>query len=141
MPGVRKEWEGMTDLGKTMNREYNRAYYRLNREKHLAACHRYYEENKERIRAQQVEYTARRYKEGWSNTKACQKCRNGNKARLGESQRWIREKRKELGYSQKALAKLLGVSYSHISLLENGFSPLSSFYKRKELLRILEVNE
>lgn len=118
-----------------MDKAFRRSYYQDRKE----AYRRYYREHREAYIASRKAYQERRQAEGWTSTEACQKCQWKNKARIGESQLWIRDRRLELGYSQKALAKLLGVSDAHISRLERGYNPLETFRQREKLMEILEV--
>lgn len=136
----------MGDMDKAFRRSYYqdrkeayRRYYRGHREERKLYYQWYYREHREAYIASRKAYQERRRAEGWTSTEACQKCQRKNKARIGESQLWIRDRRLELGYSQKALAKLLGVSDAHISRLERGYSPLETFRQREKLMEILEV--
>lgn len=136
----------MEDMDKAFQRSYYQAhkevyrrYYQTHREERRAYYQRYYREHREEYLAARKAYQERRQAEGWTGTETCQKCQQKNKARIGESQLWIRDRRLELGYSQKALAKLLGVSDAHISRLERGYSPLETFRQREKLMEILEV--
>ena len=61
-----------------------------------------------------------------------------NRDSIAEKQRWIRDARKAHGYTQRDMARMLGVSISAISRLESGELRLSGFKKRAELLALLK---
>ena len=62
-----------------------------------------------------------------------------NQRRYAEGQRFLREVRDRLGWSQEAVAHCVGVSQSTIARLENGAQPLETFRKREKLLAVLGV--
>ena len=62
-----------------------------------------------------------------------------NQLRYAEGQRFLREARMCLGWSQAAVAADVGVSQVTISRLETGALPLETFRKRDKLLEVLGV--
>ena len=62
-----------------------------------------------------------------------------NQRRYAEGQRFLKETRMRLGWSQEAVARCVGVSQSTIARLENGAQPLETFRKRDKLLAVLGV--
>lgn len=64
-----------------------------------------------------------------------------NKDSIAEKQRWIRDKRLAYGYSQHALAKIVGVSQPMIARLESGEAKLESFFAKDVLCAILGQTE
>lgn len=64
-----------------------------------------------------------------------------NQLRYAEGQRFLREARMCLGWSQAAVAADVGVSQVTISRLETGALPLETFRKRDKLLEVLGVQK
>lgn len=62
-----------------------------------------------------------------------------NQLRYAEEQRFLREARMRMGWSQAAVAADVGVSQVTISRLETGALPLETFRKRDKLLAVLGV--
>ena len=99
---------------------YQRAYREANRDSIAAYQRAYYEANRDSLAEKQRAY------------------REANRDSIAEKQRWIRETRKAHGYTQRDMARMLGVSISAISRLESGELRLSGFKKRAELLALLK---
>jgi DNA-binding XRE family transcriptional regulator len=62
-----------------------------------------------------------------------------NQRRYAEEQRFLKEARMRLGWSQEAVAHSVGVSQATITRLETGAQPLETFRKRDKLLAVLGV--
>ena len=62
-----------------------------------------------------------------------------NQRRYAEEQRFLKETRMRLGWSQAAVAADVGVSQATITRLETGALPLETFRKRDKLLAVLGV--
>lgn len=62
-----------------------------------------------------------------------------NQRRYAEGQRFLKETRMRLGWSQEAVARCVGVSQATIARLETGALPLETFRKRDKLLEVLGV--
>ncbi len=62
-----------------------------------------------------------------------------NQRRYAEGQRFLKETRMRLGWSQEAVARCVGVSQATIARLETGALPLETFRKRDKLLAVLGV--
>lgn len=62
-----------------------------------------------------------------------------NQRRYAEGQRFLKETRMRLGWSQEAVARCVGVSQATIARLETGAQPLETFRKRDKLLEVLGV--
>ena len=62
-----------------------------------------------------------------------------NQRRYAEEQRFLKEARMRLCWSQAAVAAAVGVSQATITRLETGALPLETFRKRDKLLAVLEV--
>lgn len=60
-----------------------------------------------------------------------------NRDAIAEKQKFIADARKHLGYTQKDVARLLGVSHQAIGHLETGRMVLDKFHKKDELLKLL----
>lgn len=60
-----------------------------------------------------------------------------NREKLADSQRWLREERKEWGYTQREVAERIGTTQPEIALLESGRMKLESFGKKEELCALL----
>lgn len=60
-----------------------------------------------------------------------------NQRRYAEGQRFLKETRMRLGWSQEAVARCVGVSQATIARLETGAQPLETFRKRDKLLEVL----
>lgn len=56
---------------------------------------------------------------------------------IAEKQRWISDSRKRLGYTQRDVARMLGVSAQSIGHLETGRMALDKFRKKAELIDLL----
>lgn len=63
-----------------------------------------------------------------------------NQQLYGEEQSWIAEARMKKGWSQEAVAKMVGVTQGTITRLETGAMPFRTFSRREELCRVLEVD-
>ena len=96
---------------------YSRAYYAANKP-YFAAYRR---ENSVLI----AKYASGYYRE--------------NQRRYAEGQRFLKETRMRLGWSQEAVARCVGVSQATIARLETGALPLETFRKRDKLLAVLGV--
>lgn len=62
-----------------------------------------------------------------------------NKDKIAGTQRWLKDARRTIGYSQRELSKLVGCAQSTIARLESGGLNLDSFTGREKLLEILGV--
>mgnify|MGYP000013082575 FL=1 len=62
-----------------------------------------------------------------------------NQLRYADGQRFLKEARMRMGWSQAAVAADVGVSQVTISRLETGALPLETFRKRDKLLEVLGV--
>lgn len=62
-----------------------------------------------------------------------------NQLRYAEGQRFLKEARMRLGWSQAAVAADVGASQATITRLETGALPLETFRKRDKLLAVLGV--
>ena len=115
--------------------EKKRAYYEANRDSLAAYQRAYYEANRDSIAAYQ-----RAYREANRDSIAAYQRAyyEANRDSIAEKQRWIRDARKAHGYTQRDMARMLGVSMSAISRLESGELRLSGFKKRAELLALLK---
>lgn len=60
-----------------------------------------------------------------------------NREKVAASQRWLREERKERGYTQREVAKRIGTTQPEIALLESGRLKLEGFGKKDELCALL----
>lgn len=63
-----------------------------------------------------------------------------NQRLYGEEQSWIAEARLAKGWSQEAVARMVGVTQGTITRLETGAMPFRTFSRREELCRVLEVD-
>lgn len=104
----------------------------------MSAGRSYYEEHKEQItqymreyRTANASFIARKQRSRYAE----------NKAKLAESQRWIKKARMRMGWSQKGLGEAVGVGQSTIARLETGACPLERFRKRDKLLEVLGVQK
>ena len=62
-----------------------------------------------------------------------------NQLRYADGQRFLKEARMRMGWSQAAVAVDVGVSQATITRLETGALPLETFRKRDKLLEVLGV--
>ena len=103
---------------------YQRAYYAKHREECAAYRKAYYEENREKLIAQAIARREIRRSQGSNKDNEWQKrTRERNRERLKDTQKRIREVRKELGLTQTAAGKIVGVSKRVICYWENGYYP------------------
>ena len=115
--------------------EKQRAYYEANRDSIAEKQRAYREANRDSIAEKQRAY----YEANRDSIAEKQRAyREANRDSIAEKQRWIREARKAHGYTQRDMARMLGVSISAISRLESGELRLSGFKKRVELLALLK---
>ena len=122
----RRDSEAVTLRKDTMGRsiaEKQRAYYEANKDSIAEYQRAYYEANKDSIAEKQRAY------------------REANKDSIAEKQRWIRATRLARGFSQRGLAKAIGVNRSSISLLESGGLKLDSFQAKHALFAALGVKQ
>ena len=63
-----------------------------------------------------------------------------NKDSIAEKQQWIKKRRLDHGYSQRALAEAIGASQPMISRLESGQMKLDTFFAKDALCTVLGVN-
>lgn len=63
--------------------------------------------------------------------------RRKNEIAFGGERRRIRDARKERGYTQVAISKLLGIPQPTLSQIENGQMSIASYARREELLSFL----
>ena len=63
-----------------------------------------------------------------------------NKDSIAEKQRWIRDRRLNRGYSQRALAEAIGCSQPMIARLESGEMKLGAFFAKDALCAVLGVH-
>ena len=102
--------------------EYQRAYYEANKDSIAEKQRAYYEANKDSIAEYQRAY------------------REANKDSIAEKQQWIKKRRLDHGYSQRALAEAIGASQPMISRLESGQMKLDTFFAKDALCTVLGVN-
>ena len=103
---------------------YQRAYYAKHREERAAYRKAYYEANREKLVAQAIARREIRRSQGSNKDSEWQKrTRERNQAKLKGVQKRIREVRKELGLTQAAAGKIVGVSQRVICYWENGYYP------------------
>ena len=100
----------------------------------MSAGRSYYEEHKEQItqymreyRTANASFIARKQRSRYAE----------NKAKYAKSQRWIKESRTRVGWSQRGLGEAVGCGQSSIARLESGALPLERFRKRDKLLEVL----
>ena len=104
----------------------------------MSAGRSYYEEHKEKITQYMQEYRAAN---GLVLARKQRAKYTENKSKYAESQRWIKQARNRLGWSQKGLGEAVGVGQSTIARLETGAWPLERFKKRDKLCEVLGVRE
>ena len=63
-----------------------------------------------------------------------------NKDSIAEKQQWIKKRRLDHGYNQRALAEAIGASQPMISRLESGQMKLDTFFAKDALCTVLGVN-
>lgn len=98
----------------------------------------YYEEHKEKITQYMREYRA----VNGAMIARIQRAKYAeNKSKYAESQRWIKQARLRMGWSQRGLGEAVGVGQSTIARLETGAWPLERFKKRDKLYEVLGVRE
>jgi ribosome-binding protein aMBF1 (putative translation factor) len=137
MPFTAAEWEEMRRADEEIEREFRLSPEDLERDRELTRVARMERMDSERRRLaekQRAYYEANRD----SIAEKHRAYREANRDSIAAYQRWIRDARKAHGYTQRDMARMLGVSISAISRLESGELRLSGFKKRAELLALLK---
>ena len=117
--------------------EYQRAYYEANKDSIAEKQRAYYEANKDSIAEKQRAY----YEANKDSIAEYQRAyREANKDSIAEKQQWIKKRRLDHGYSQRALAEAIGASQPMISRLESGQMKLDTFFAKDALCTVLGVN-
>ncbi len=103
--------------------EYNRQYYLAHRDTLSIWMAEYRKANAEHLaKSQRIRYA-------------------DNQKRYADRQRWIKQSREKMGWSQEGLARALGVTQAAISRLETGATPLDTFAGRDKLYEVLGVRK
>lgn len=140
MPFTAAEWEEMRRADEEIEREFRLTPEDLERDRELTRVARMERMDPERRRL--AAYQRAYYEANRDSIAAYQRAyREANRDSIAEKQRWIRDARKAHGYTQRDMARMLGVSISAISRLESGDLRLSCFKKRAELLALLKEGE
>ena len=132
--------------------EYQRAYYEANKDSIAEYQRAYREANKDSIAEKQrayreankdsiAEYQRAYYEANKDSIAEYQRAyREANKDSIAEKQQWIKKRRLDHGYSQRALAEAIGASQPMISRLESGQMKLDTFFAKDALCTVLGVN-
>lgn len=104
----------------------------------MSAGRSYYEEHNEQITQYMREYRA----VNGAMIARIQRAKYAeNKAKYAESQRWIKQARLRMGWSQRGLGEAIGCGQSTITRLETGALPVERFRKRDKLFEVLGVQK